>query len=271
MFFRVYKDKTRRIARARSKDFVNWTNIALMDYRDAEGKAPRLEELYTSQTQPYSRAPQIYIATAARFMLGREVISAEQAKAINVNPAYFKDTSDAVFLTSRGGNIYDRTFMSGFIWPGIGAQNWVSRTTYPALNVVQTGPDEMSIYANQSYAQPAAHLRRYSLRVDGFASMHAPYEGGEFVTRPLDFTGKYLLVNFATSAAGDIRVELQDADGKAIPGFSLKDSVETIGNEIERRVRWRAGDDLGQFAGRPIRLRFVMRDADLYSLHFAAN
>ena len=85
-------------------------------------------------------------------MLGRQVISAEEAKAIDVNPSYFKDTSDAIFMTSRGDHVYDRTFMSGFIWPGIGAQNWVSRTTYPALNVVQTGPSEMSLYANQNYA-----------------------------------------------------------------------------------------------------------------------
>ncbi|HAH43770.1 MAG TPA: hypothetical protein DCM07_02740, partial [Planctomycetaceae bacterium] len=64
-------------------------------------------------------------------------------------------------------------FLSGYITGGIGAQNWVSRTNYPALNVVQTGPAEMSVYVNQDYAQQTAHLRRYSLRLDGFASLHA--------------------------------------------------------------------------------------------------
>jgi hypothetical protein len=271
MYFRVYKDKMRRIARAQSQDFVHWTNVTLMDYRDAHGDPAKVEHLYINQTQPYARAPQIYISTAARFMLGREVISAEEAKAINVNPSYFKDTSDAIFMSSRGSNIYDRTFMTGYIWPGIGPQNWVSRTTYPALNVVQTSPSEMSIYANQNYAQPTAHLRRYSQRLDGFASVRAPYEGGEMLTKPFTFTGKHLLINFATSAAGDIRVELQDATGNALPGFTLKDSAETIGNEIERRLHWHDGDDLSQFAGQPVRLRFVMHDADLYALHFTAN
>jgi hypothetical protein len=269
LYFRVYKNKERRIARAESADFIHWKNIGLMEYHDSRGQPGIIEELYTSQTSPYFRAPQIYVAIAARFMLGRQVISAEEAKAIHVNPSYFKDTSDAIFMTSRGDNIYDRTFMSGFIWPGIGPENWVSRTTYPALNVIQTGPAEMSIYANQNYAQPTSHLERYRMRLDGFSSVRAPYEGGEFVTKPFTFSGNRLMINFATSAAGDIRAELQDTDGKAIPGFALKDNVEIIGNEIDRTVRWHGGNDLSAWAGRPVRLRFIMKDADLYALRFA--
>ena len=104
-------------------------------------------------------------------MLGRRVITTQQAEQIHVDPHYFNDTSDAIFMTSRGGNIYDRTFMSAFIAPGIGPENWVSRTNYPGLGIVQTGPSEMSLYVNQNYGQPTACLHRYSLRLDGFASV----------------------------------------------------------------------------------------------------
>jgi hypothetical protein len=52
-------------------------------------------------------------------------------------------------MTTRGGNAYNRTFMESYIRPGIGLNNWVSRTNYPALNVVRTGPEEMSVYVNQ--------------------------------------------------------------------------------------------------------------------------
>src|SRR6185437_8081279 len=187
------------------------------------------------------------------------------------DPKYFKDTSDAIFMTTRGGNYYDRTFLSAFVRPGIGAQNWVSRTNYPALNVVQTGPTEMSVYVNQDYGQPNSHLRRYSLRLDGFASIRAPYEGGEALTRPITFTGNRLLLNFRTSAAGGIRIELQDAAGKPIPGFALADSVETIGNEIQRAARWKGNPDLAALAGKPVRLRIVMKDADLYAFRFARS
>jgi hypothetical protein len=262
-YFRVFKDGIRRISRTTSKDFVTWTDPVLMGYGDRA-----IEHLYTNQTSPYFRAPHLYVAIAARFMPGRQVLTADQAKAINVDPGYFKDCSDAILMTTRGGDHYDRTFMEGFLAPGIGAENWVSRTNYPALNVVQTGPHEMSFYANQNYGQPTSHLRRYSLRLDGFAAVTAPYSGGELRTKTLTFTGKELVLNFATSAAGGIRVEIQDAAGKPLPGFALADSVETIGNEIDRVLRWKAGSDVSALAGKPVRLRFVMHDARLYAVQF---
>lgn len=267
LYYRKAPDRIRAIARATSPDFIHWSEPEMMTYSDTDSAIPS-HHLYTNQTQPYFRAPQIYVATAARFMPGRQVISEEQAKEINVHPGYFKDTSDAVFMTSRGGNRYDRTFLGAFIRPGIGVENWVSRTNYPALNLVQTGPTEMSLYVNQDYGQPTAHLHRYSLRLDGFASAQAAYEGGELITKPLTFTGDRLLLNFATSAAGGIRVEIQDPAGKPLPGYSIDETVELIGNEIEREVRWKSGADLSKIAGQPVRLRFVFQDADIFALRF---
>jgi hypothetical protein len=253
----------RSVSRTTSKDFVHWTAPVEMSF----GGTPR-EHIYTNQTHPYFRAPHIYLAIAARFMPGRQVLSEEQARQLNVNPNYFKDCSDAVLMTSRGGNVYDRTFMEGFIRPGIGLQNWVSRSNYPALNVVQTGPTEMSVYVQHDYAQPTAHLRRYSLRLDGFASVSAPYAGGSMTTKPLVFTGTRLSLNFATSAAGSIRLEIQDTNGTPIPGYSAAEAQELIGNYIEHPASWRGGTDVGTLAGKPVRLHFIMKDADLYSIQF---
>jgi hypothetical protein len=264
-YFRVFKDDVRRICRTTSPDFIHWSAPVLMEYRRHDGTAP-IEHLYTNQTHPYFRAPHLYVAIAARFMPGRQVLTDAQATALGVDPGYFHDTSDAVFMTSRGDAFYDREFLTGFIRPGIGANNWVSRTNYPALNVVPTGPTEMSVYVNQDYAQPTAHLHRYSMRLDGFASAQADYAGGELVTKPVVFQGRRLSINFATSAAGGIRVELQNADGSPIPGFTRDDAVEQIGNEIDRVVSWKGGDDVSAVAGQTVRLCFVMHDADLFSI-----
>jgi hypothetical protein len=266
-FFRVFLDGIRRIARSTSDDFLTWTEPVLMEYRRESGSVP-VEHHYTSQTHAYFRAPHIYVSLAARFMPGRQVLTDDEAKVIGVNPGYFKDTSDAIFQTSRGGSVNDRTFLEGFLRPGLGARNWVSRTNYPALNVVQTGPDEMSFYVNQDYAQPTAHLHRYSLRLDGFASVRAGYSAGELLTKPITFTGKRLLVNLATSAAGSLRVEVQDAVGKPIPGFTLDEARELIGNEIERPVSWKSGSDVSKLAGQTVRLRLVLKDADLFAIRF---
>ena len=272
-YFRVW-DGLRRIARSTSTDFLTWSPAVMMEQRhdDGSGAGPRpapAEHLYTNQTAPYFRAPHIYLAIAARFFEGRQVLTAEQAQAIHVNPDYFRDTSDAVLMSSRGGHIFDRTFLEGFLKPGIGPQNWVSRTNYPALNPVQTGPTELSLYVNQDYAQPTAHVRRYSLRLDGFASARAGAVEGELLTKPFAFSGKSLTINFATSAGGGVRFELQDVSGRPLPGVSLADCREQIGNEIERVVSWKSGSDVSLLAGQPVRLRMVLRDADLFAIQFA--
>jgi hypothetical protein len=272
-YYRVFEGGIRRIVRSESADFVKWSPPVLMEYRNPDGEAP-IEHLYTNQTHPYFRAPHLYVSIAARFMPKRQVLTEEQARAINVNPGYFKDTSDAIFMTTRAADdaasagFYDRTFLEGFIRGGIGAQNWVSRTNYPARTVVQTGPSEMSLYVNQDYAQPTAHLRRYSMRLDGFASLHCGYAGGHMITRPLIFAGHELSLNFSTSAAGGVKVGFEDADGRPIPGFSIDDCMMQIGNEIDRKVTWKSGADVSAVAGKPARLRFSMKDADIYSFQF---
>ena len=230
------------------------------------------EHLYTNQTQPYFRAPHLYLGIAARFMPGRQVLSPEQARRIGVDPKYFGDISDAVLLTSRGGASYDRSFMESLIRPGIGLENWVSRTNYPACGIIPTSDHEISAYVQKNYGQPTAHLKRYRFRTDGFASLEADYAGGEWRSRPLhiaDATGELLLsINASTSAAGSIQVEIQDESGAPLPGFELSQSKPMIGDSIDRTMEWENGSSLASIAGRVVRLRFVMRDANLYSLQF---
>jgi hypothetical protein len=52
----------------------------------------------------------------------------------------------------------------------------------------------------------------------------------------------------------------------------LEDSEAIYGDRIRHIVRWGTeptkSGDLSRLAGRPIRLRFVMQEADLYSLKF---
>jgi hypothetical protein len=253
----------RSVSRTTSKDFINWTDPVAMTFGDTP-----YEHLYTQQTSPYFRAPHIYLAIGARFMPNRQVVTDEQAKRLDVNPKYYKDCSDAIFMSSRGGNQYDRTFMESFIRPGIGLENWVSRSNYPALNVVQTGPSEMSVFVNENYAQPTANMKRYSLRLDGFTSINAPYSGGEVLTKPFTFTGQELEINYSTSAAGEIRIEIQDENGTPIPGFTMDDAQSIIGNEIKRIVSWNGNENVSALASKPVRLRIYIKDADLYSLKF---
>ncbi|MCC6695647.1 MAG: hypothetical protein IT365_08450, partial [Candidatus Hydrogenedentes bacterium] len=256
----------RTVSRATSADFRTWSEPEPMSFSGTV-----LEHLYTNQTAPYFRAPHIYIAVAARFMPGRRVVPAEMAEQIGGEAKYSGDCSDAVLMTSRGGTVYDRTFMEGFIRPGIGLGNWTSRTNYPTYGIVPAGEDQMSMYVQRNYGQKTHHLQRLKLRTDGFVSVHAPYAGGEMVTKSLVFTGTELVINYSTSAAGSVWIELQYADGIPIEGFTRADCDEIIGDEIARVVTWKGSGDLSTLVGKPVRVRAVMKDADLYSIQFRAK
>jgi len=259
--------RRRTMARTTSKDLVDWTESVPMTY----GNTPR-EQFYVNNTQPYFRAPHIYVAPAARFMEGRCALTDAQVAAVGQEKSHcdkYKDCSDAVLLTTRAGATqYDRTFMETFIRPGIGASNWVTRTNYPLTGILPCGPDRIMLFVSRHYEQRTWHVERLLLRTDGFASVAAPWAGGELVTKPFTFSGRELEINYRTSAPGFVRIEIQDETGTAFPGFSLDDCPEIIGDEIERIVAWKQGTDVRRLAGHPIRLRFVMKDADVYSFKF---
>jgi hypothetical protein len=127
----------------------------------------------------------------------------------------------------------------------------------------------MSVYWVEHFRHPSVRLRRGSLRLDGFASARAEPTGGELVTRALRFKGSRLQINFQTSAAGGLRVAVLQPGGAEVPGLGLADCPEIYGNEIERTVSWKGGPDVSRLAGKPVRLKFAMRDADLFALRFA--
>jgi hypothetical protein len=235
-YFRRFIKGYRGIARTTSKDFINWTPFVEM-----AANLPN-EHLYTPCTQPYYRAPHIYIALPTRFMAKRG------------------SATDILMMSTRGGDRFDREFTQSFIRPGIGAEGWANRANYAAIGIHETSPTQMSLFLTGG--------RRYSMRIDGFVSVNAPLETSEFVTQPLTFAGSTLEINYSTSAAGQVRVELQCTDGKVIPGFSLDNCEPIYGDHIARTVTWSSETDLGSLAGKPIRLRFEMSDADLYSLKF---
>lgn len=235
-YFRRFIKGLRGIARTTSQDFINWTPFVEM-----EANLPQ-EHLYTACTQPYFRAPHIYVALPTRFVDKRG------------------SATDILFMTTRGGNKYDREFTQSFIRPGLGRDGWANRANYAAIGIHQTGEHEMSLFLTGG--------RRYTLRPDGFVSVNAPLTSGEFVTSPFTFTGARLEINYSTSAAGQIRVELQDAAGHPFPGLALADCEPIWGDHVARVVKWQSGQDVSPHAGKPVRLRFAMEDADLFALRF---
>jgi hypothetical protein len=166
--------------------------------------------------------------------------------------------------------------MEAFIRPGLDRSRWggAHGNNTPVWGLVPAGENELAIYwlvNYDNYPEDTGRIPeivRGTLRLDGFVSIFGPYEGGTFVTKPFTFEGKQLVINCASSAVGSIRVEIQQADGTPVPGFAIGDCTPIWGDEIERLVGWKNGPDVGTLAGKPIRLRIKLADADLYSINF---
>jgi len=252
VYFRDFRDGFRDIKTATSKDFLHWTPPVWLDYRGA----PK-EHLYVNQVLPYYRAPNLFVGFPARYVPDRGSLV------------------EGLFMTSRDGRTFDR-WEEAIIRPGQNRDRWHNRSNYIWWGLVETESDlpgaskELSLYANERYYKGAGvKIRRYTYRIDGFVSVHAPFSGGQVLTKPFTFSGARLSLNVSTSAAGSVRVEVQDAEGKVIDGFRTSDCPEIYGDEIRRVVKWRGGEDVSSLEGQPIRLLFTLKDADIYAFGFA--
>ena len=276
-YIRDFREGIRGIRTATSKDFRNWGEPVWLDYPGAPN-----EQLYTNQIKPYYRAPHIFIGFPTRYTErgwspSMEAVPDVEHRRIrsSCSQRYGTALTDTLLMTSRDGQTFHR-WGEAFLRPGLRLKdNWAYGDNYMAWHAVETksdiahAPNELSLYASESYwTGNSSLLRRFTLRIDGFVCVHAPSSGGELLTKPLVFEGKKLVLNFSTSAAGSIRIEIQDADGNPIDGFTLEDAPEIFGDALDRVTPWQDGKDLAGLSGKPVRLRFVLKDADLYSMRF---
>lgn len=250
----IWKTAYRWIRISSSKDFKTWGPLVNINTGDTP-----FEDLYTNEAWPYERSPGTYLIFPSRFIPDRVP-----------DPNWFDGSgvSDIVFMSSRDGVNFDRSFMEAFIKPGLDKNNWHERAIYFQHGVYQTSPDELSMYVSEGGKTSQSCIRRYTIRPDGFVSIKAGYSVGEFTTKTFIFSGDCLEVNYSTSAIGSLKVEIQDGNGNRIPGYVLNDCTEKFGDSIGSRVTWKDRKTVSILKDKPVKLRFVLKDADLYAFKF---
>lgn len=267
----------RAIRLATSKDFLSWGNEADLTYEDSP-----VEHLYTNQIAPYFRAPHILIGLPTRYVergWSPSMRALPQLKHREMRSEahlrYGTSLTEALVMASRDGVHFDR-WNEAFFRPGAERpETWQYGHHYVASHAVETksslpgAPNELSFYSSEGgWTGDSNAIRRHTLRLDGFVSIHGKWKGGTMTTQPIQFQGDQLELNFATSAVGKIRVAVQSVDGKPIDGFSLDDCSEVFGDSVARKVVWKDKTSVSSLSGKPVRLVFEITDGDLYSYQF---
>lgn len=267
----------RSIRTGTSKDLHKWDDIADVNFEDSVQ-----HQLYTNGVLPYYRAPHLKIGFPKRYI---ERENSASIKALpdpenrdiryEAHPRLGLALSEVLFMASRDGYRFKR-WNEAFVRPGPERPGtWHYGAPSLAWGLIETpsslpgAANEISLYALEDYWHgKGSSLRRYTMRLDGFVSTSANWAGGRLLTKPLIYSGDRLELNFSTSAAGSIRVEIQDLDGNALPGFSLDDCPAHFGDSVAKTTVWKNQPGLSIHAGTPVRILFELKDADLYSFRF---
>ncbi len=216
-------------------------------YTPCMHKYPWADDAWFSFTTPYRHYP-----------VGDTADTTRQGK--DARGRYANDGPvDVQLAVSRNGIDFTRPDRRPYIPLGLdGARD--AGQLYMSVGMLRIGDEIIMHYCGTSHTHGAydpthpagkGGLIRLRQRLDGFMSADAAYEGGEFTSPPLTFTGAHLQLNVDCSAIGQVWVELRDKANQPLSGYTLEDAIDVDRNHIAAAVRWKSHEDAGDLIGQP--------------------
>jgi hypothetical protein len=177
---------------------------------------------------------------------------------------------DGGLTYSYDGRAFNRTYRKPFI-PRTPRGEQGSGGIYPSTLLID--PEHtVRIYSGgarrahfQSTTGPDAALLLHTLRLDGFAYLESDAGTGYVMTRRLRFSGPDLRLN-VRAPYGLVRVQLSEAVGTPIPGFTFDECLPFTGDELFYRPRWRGGLNPSAVSDRLVHLEIEVTHGELYAI-----
>ena len=190
----------------------------------------------------------------------------------------FPKLTELQIAFSRDGFHWDRTNRQTFIGATLKKSSWERAYIHSVGGVCNIVDDKLYFYytAFKGDESKRNHLEHWNgmyanastglaiMRRDGFASMQAGDEESMLFSRLIKFSGKYLFVN-VEALKGQLKVVICDNEGNPIPGFTKEESLPVSTDSTRQPVRWRNHNDLGSLKGKPVRFKFYLVNAKIYS------
>ncbi len=237
----------RLVGQSRSLDFVRWTEPRRILLPDAQDEA--ITEFYG--VTPYVRG-ELY--------LGFLRVLRDDLPADPDGPV--EGIGHTEIVTSRDGENWQRhreVFFDRNHAPGTWdhAFGWIAA-------VAEVGDELYFQYQGRSAGHKVGGraIGMAKLRKDGFVSLDAGDAGGFLRTPLVLLDGSRLSLN-VNAAGGEVKVQVVDESGQAVPGFAFADCQPVSGDSVRKMVRWRR--PLRVLQGQPVHLEFSLQQAELYS------
>ena len=246
----------------------------------ADGQDDPFSDIYYNSSAIYPWAQDVYLMFTAQF---RHFSPQRQPFVKPHVPGQWEDFGllEVQLALSRDGIHWERPgrepyFPTGLAdewdrWYAVMAPGMVRRGNYLYQYYYSSGHTHDSAFVRAEYEHSAPRMGGIGVvrqRLDGFVSADADHLGGWLETPPVVFQGNRIRLNVDTGAMGTAFVELRDAAGKPLPGFTLQDCEEIGGNYIDQVVYWKAKPDVSTLVGKPVRLYFKLTRAKLYAFQF---
>ena len=270
-----------------SKDFENWSKPELIYHADAQDQVLGAQYMREVAANPRMWRPMINQPEEYNVEIYNMAVFPYEGLYIGL-PNYFESSGRIPLPRGNQDGINSPKLASSRdlrTWNRVGDRAHFIPVSEMGPGVLDTGQimatshpirmgDELWFYYSGIDVRYRPNLQRASeryhggiylakLRVDGFVSMHAGVEGGFLDTRPVVIAGQHLYIN--AEAAGEIRVEITTADGRtALPGWGIAQCEPVVGDHTRVELRW-PERRLAELQGKPVRIRFHLKDAHLYS------
>lgn len=266
LYFRSYDNLIKRTNRiimySESIDLKIWSNPTKLKYNDSEKY-----EMYTSNILKYYRSQKQFIGLSNRINLMRK------------GTTKLTGIYDIILLSSNNGLTFNRNH-EAWMKPGEYYTKWGSRSGMIGYGIIETTKDakncynneELSFFVNDGYYQKLCVLKRYTLRIDGFMYMRGNYvsdiKSNYLITKTITFKGNKLFINFRSSGIGFIKIELLDHKNEVLSDYNMNECDEIYGDNTHHLVKWKKKNDVSELTNIPIKIKFYIKDSDLYSFTF---
>ena len=250
----------RRVFRSESWDFAHWSGEPQMVLEPDAADPP--------QTQFYGLGACAY----GPYELGTLWIYATDPDDHGPGKANGLQTPELAY--ARAGTAWHRAEPGTAFIPNGAAGAWDCGNLQAASQPVFFD-DEIRYYYAGTNVRHSRHwelepqeagLGMARLKPDRFVALRAGEAPAELGTIAFKPPSVEMFVNARTEADGEVRVELQDAEARPLPGFTAGDCRPINGDSTAHRVEWRGVGQAEAPVGQPTRIRVSARGASVYSV-----